>query len=116
MTATICRATAPHLAESGFTELVRDNERLFLERMLPLVERQCVALDLHRVKRIDAAGVAALIRLYCAARKAGRSFTVSNPSPHVGEILSLLGLHRILESQNTDKLPYFSTRCEESAA
>ncbi len=49
MTATICRATAPHPAESAFTELVRDNERLFLERMLPLVERRSVALDLHRV-------------------------------------------------------------------
>ncbi len=116
MAATICWATTPYLAESEFTELVRGNERLLLERMLPLVERRCVALDLHTVKRIDAAGLAALIRLYCAAREAGHTFAVSNPSPRVGEILSLVGLDRILESQNTDKLPYFSTRFEETAA
>jgi anti-anti-sigma factor len=84
--------------------------------MLPLVERRCVALDLHTVKRIDAAGLAALIGLYCAAREAGHRFTVSNPSPHVGEILSLVRLHGILESQNTNKLPYFSTRFEETTA
>ena len=116
MTATICRATIPYLTESEFTELVRGNERLLLERMLPLVERRCVALDLHRVKRIDAAGLGALIRLLCAAREAGHTFTVSNPAPRVGEILSLVGLDRVLESQNTDKLPYFSTRFEEAAA
>jgi anti-anti-sigma factor len=116
MAATICCATAPHLAESEFTELVRDNERLLLERMLPLVERRCVALDLHAVKRIDAAGLAALIRLYCAAREAGHAFTVSNPSPRVGEILSLVGLDRILESQNTEEVSYFRTQLEETAA
>ncbi len=116
MTDKIRCATVPYPVESGFAELVRDNERLLLERMLPLVERRCVALDLHTVKRIDAAGLAALIRLYCAARGAGHTFTVSNPTPHVREILALVGLREILESQNTDKLPYFSTRFEEAAA
>jgi anti-anti-sigma factor len=109
-------ATAPYPAESGFAELVRDNERLFLERMLPLVERRCVALDFHTVKRIDAAGLATLISLYCAAREAGHTFTVSNPSPHVGEILALVGLNAILESQNTENSSYCSTRFEETAA
>ena len=113
MTAAICCATAPYLAESGCTELVRGNERLLLERMLPRVERGCVSLDLHTVTRIDAAGLAALIRLYCAARDAGHCFSVFNPSPRVGEILTLVGLDRILESQNTDKVPYF---CTETAA
>ena len=77
MTAAICCATGPYLAESECTELVRGNERLLLERMLPLVERRCVSLDLHAVKRIDAAGLAALITLYCAARDAGHC----SPSP-----------------------------------
>jgi anti-anti-sigma factor len=116
MTAAICCATASYLAESGCTELVRDNERLLLERMQPLVERRCVSLDLHSVTRIDAAGLAALIKLYCAAREAGHTFTVSNPSPHVAEILALVGLERILESQNTDRFPSSSTRFEETAA
>jgi len=116
MTDKIRCATVPYPAESEFTELVRDNERLFLERMLPLVERRCVALDFHTVKRIDAAGLGALIRLLCAAREAGHTFTVSNPTPRVREILALVGLGRILESQDTGKLPYFSTQFEEAAA
>ena len=116
MTDKIRCATVPYPAESGFAELVRDNERLLLERMLPLVERRCVSLDLHTVTRIDAAGLTALIKLYCAAREAGHTFTVSNPSPHVAEILALVGLERILESQNTDRFPSSSTRFEETAA
>ena len=116
MKSTFCCATAPYLAESGFTELVKDNERLLLERMLPLVERRCVSLDLHTLTRIDAAGIAALISLYRAARDAGHTFTVSSPSPHVREILALVGLNTILQSQNTGKSPYFSTRLEETAA
>ena len=116
MTAAICCATAPYIAESGLTELVRGNERLLLERILPLVKRRCVALDLHAVRRIDAAGIAALISLYRAACGAGHTFTVSNPSPHVAEILALVGLDRILKSQNTDRFPNISTRFEETAA
>jgi anti-anti-sigma factor len=116
MTATISCATAPYLVESRLTELVKGNELLLLEQILPLVERQCVSLDLHTVTRIDAAGIAALISLYCKATEAGHMFTISNPSRHVREILSLVGLDRILESQNTGELPYFSTQFEEVAA
>ena len=116
MTAAISCATAPYLAESGLTELVRGNEQLLLERILPLVERRCVALDLHTVTRIDAAGIAALISLYCAACESGHTFTVTNPSPHVKEILALVGLDRILESQNTDRFPNFSDRFDRTAA
>ena len=96
--------------------MVRDNERLLLERMLPLVERRPVALDLHKVKRIDAAGLSALISLYRAAREAGQTFSVSNPSPHIGEILALVGLNAILQSQNADNFSYCSTRLGKNAA
>ena len=116
MTATICCASAQYLVESGLTELVRGNERLLLERFLPLVERQSVSLDLHAVRRIDAAGIATLISLYRKATEAGHMFTVSNASPRVREILSLVGLHEVLESRNTGELPYFSTRFEKAAA
>ena len=108
MTAAICCATPPYLAESGCTELIRDNQHLLLERLLPLVELRCVSLDLQTVTRIDAAGIAALISLYRTACEAGHTFAVSNLSPHVREILVLVGLDRILESQNTDNVPYFS--------
>ena len=74
------------------TELVRGNEQQFLERLQPLVRRQNVTLDLAHIARIDAAGLAALITLYCDACKAGYRFTIANPSPHVLEILAIVGL------------------------
>jgi anti-anti-sigma factor len=116
MNDTMNNATAPTVVADEFAELVRGNEQPFLERILPLVRRQTVSLDLETVARIDAAGLAALIKLYCAAREAGHGFTVSNPSPRVKEILALVGLDRILLSQNMDKFPYFSARLEETAA
>ena len=59
-----------------------------------------MTLDMSSVERIDAAGIAALISLYAGARDAGHCFTVVNPSPRVAEILALVGLERILVSQN----------------
>jgi anti-anti-sigma factor len=84
------------MAPCDMTELVRGQEEQFVDRMAPLVRQQSVALDLDRVERIDAAGIAALISLYGAARDAGHAFGVANPSAHVREILSLVGLDRIL--------------------
>jgi len=97
--------TTPHLVESGFTEIVRGNEWLVLERIMPQVKRRSVSLDLHKVKRIDAAGITALVLLYRAACEAGHRFTVSHATRHVREILVLVGLDRILGSQNTDRFP-----------
>lgn len=69
--------------------------------MKPLVRRQSVRLDFSSVERIDAAGLASLITLYCDARQAGHDFTISNPSHHVAEILSIVGLNTILNPQST---------------
>jgi anti-anti-sigma factor len=80
------------------TELVRGNEQGLLEKLLPLVRRQNVTLDLHRVRRIDAGGITALLSLHASAREAGHRFTVVNLSPHVAEMLSLVGLKPLLES------------------
>jgi anti-anti-sigma factor len=85
---------------TGLIELVRGNEQILLAELSPLVRRQNMTLDLCAVERIDAAGIAALIALYAAAREAGYRFTVANPSPHVAEILALVGLERILVSHN----------------
>ena len=60
-------------------------------------------LDLGRVERIDAAGIAALITLYRAACEAGQCFGVTNPTPHVREILELVGLDRFLLFDNGDE-------------
>jgi ABC-type transporter Mla MlaB component len=87
---------AAELAES--IELVRGQEQSFVDRLAPIVRRQSVALDMGSVERIDAAGLAALISLYCDACKAGHSFTIARPGRHVCEILKLVGLDRILLS------------------
>jgi len=98
------------------TELVRGTESALLDRMLPLVREQNVSLDLHAVSRIDAAGLTTLIRLYCAAREAGHTFAVANPSPHVAEILAMVGLEGFLLARDADKMPCFRTQFEETAA
>jgi anti-anti-sigma factor len=79
-------------------ELVRGQDKVLVERVAPLVRQQSVALDLRTVERIDAAGIAALIQLYGFARDEGHSFAVANATPHVKEILALVGLDRILLS------------------
>jgi anti-anti-sigma factor len=89
------------------TELVRGREEALLERLKPLVRTQPVTLDMRNVQRIDAAGIAALISLYCVASQAGHSFTLANATPRVEEILLLVGLDRILvhEDANAVRLP-----------
>jgi anti-anti-sigma factor len=98
------------------TELVRGNEHDLLARLIPLVRRQSVILDLGRVQRIDAAGIAALISLHANAYEAGHCFTVVNTTPHVAEILSLVGLERILVSRNAVEKSYPDSCLERPAA
>ncbi|MDE3188165.1 MAG: STAS domain-containing protein [Acidobacteriota bacterium] len=88
------------LAPGDVHELVRGQEQILLERLMPLVRQQNVILDLRHVERIDAAGIAALISLYACALNAGRDFTVSHASPRIEEILALVGLDHILLSHN----------------
>lgn len=95
-------------------ELVRGREEEFLAQLRPLVVRQNVTLDLEEMQRIDAAGVAALIALYCDACKSGYRFAIVNPSPRVNEILHMVGLDAILVSQNTEEV--FCFRLQETAA
>ena len=117
MNGTRCEETTNVAIEpSELTELVRGNEQRLLDRVAPLVRRQCVSLDLGSVERIDAAGIAALISLYGSARDAGHSFTVMNASPRVAQILSLVGLERILLSQNTVYIPHCSPQLVRHAA
>jgi len=99
-----------------FTELVRGHDQVLLDRVAPLVRRQSVSLDLSSVERIDAAGIAALISLYRAAREAGHRFTVSCATPRVVEILALVGLDRILLSQNAVMISHSGSRLRRSAA
>jgi anti-anti-sigma factor len=100
----------------ALTELVRGQDRLLLDRAMPLVRRQSLTLNLSSVQRIDASGIAALISLYRAAGEAGHRFAVSNASPRVAKILSLVGLDRILLSQNAAQASQPGPRLYRSAA
>jgi len=80
----------------GPEELVRGTEAEFLKELLPRVKRESLTLDLSRVERIDAAGIAALITLYCTAVESGRTFSVLEPSSHVRTLLKVVGLEPIL--------------------
>jgi anti-anti-sigma factor len=88
---------------SGPRELVRGREQEILEELLPLVESRSVRLDLGSIERIDAAGLAALVSLYCAALKAGHDFAVINPSRHVARILAIVGLDGILVTKTSQE-------------
>ncbi|MGA7343410.1 MAG: STAS domain-containing protein [Terracidiphilus sp.] len=102
--------------EGQMAELVRGREEALLEWVKPLLLNQSVTLDMRRVERIDAAGIAALITLYCTAREAGHRFTVSHATPRVEEILGLVGVNRLLASQNADENSQSGLCLELSAA
>jgi len=98
------------------TELVRGSEAGLVDEMTPMVRCGSVRLDLYRVERIDAAGVAALISLYRTACEAGNSFRISNPRPHVAEVLALVGVDRILLSHNARQVGQASSELAQTAA
>ncbi len=101
---------------SGIRALVRGREEEFLEALRPLVRRRSVRLDLSSIERIDAAGLAALVKLYCAAREAGHEFAVVNAPRRVARILAIVGLDRILGSQDSGAALLPRPRMETIAA
>jgi anti-anti-sigma factor len=97
-------------------ELIRGREKELLAWLLPMVRRQSVTLDLGRVRRIDAAGISALVSLYSSAQKAGHRFSVANLSPRVAEVLRLVGLERILSIHGAAWKSHSGTRLQHTAA
>ncbi|HEY1679975.1 MAG TPA: STAS domain-containing protein [Candidatus Sulfotelmatobacter sp.] len=95
---------------SGHRELIKGHEQGLVWELRPLVRRQSVWLDLGRTERIDAAGLAALVSLYCEARETGHEFAVVNPSRRVARVLAIVGLDRMIVSATPDlKLPERAT-------
>ena len=76
----------------------------------------CVKSIRQAVERIDAAGIAALISLYRLASEAGHHFSVSSASPHVVELLALVGLDRILMSHNAKQPSHSDALIAQNAA
>ena len=97
------------VAPDNMTELVRGDEQCLFQRVAPLLRERDVILDLNKIERIDAAGIAALISLYSTARTLGRSFSIKCVSPRVAELLTLVRLDEILISHNA----VFASQCEE---
>ncbi|MGO9340344.1 MAG: lipid asymmetry maintenance protein MlaB [Terracidiphilus sp.] len=95
----------PRRAVRELTELVRGQDQLLLERMTPIAQRHSLTLDFSSIRRIDAAGAAALVSLYCIASKAGHHFMVVNANERVVETLALVGLDALLVSKNANAAP-----------
>ena len=101
---------------ANLTELVRGDDQQLIKRVAPLLQTRSIALDLHCVDRIDAAGITALISLYKSARNAGHLFSIINVNGRVAEILRLVGLDHILVSHNADLESHSGACYERSAA
>jgi anti-anti-sigma factor len=101
---------------SETTEIVRGQEDKFLGQFEPMVRTHSIELDMSPVERIDAAGIALLIRLYCDAVQAGRRFTILNPRPHVLEIMAIVGIDRVLMAASSEGARGTALGMELSAA
>jgi anti-anti-sigma regulatory factor len=114
-----CRNAVTLTIEAGpngeMSELVRGREKALLEQVKPLVRDQSVLLDLRHVERIDAAGIAALITLYCEARQADHDFAIAHATPRVNEILLLVGVQHLLANDGVEALPGRSLPLELAA-
>lgn len=98
---------------SGLRDFVRGQEQKLIDELKPLVRCQSVRLDLSSVERIDAAGLAALVSLYRAAREAGHVFAVVNPSRRAARIIALAGLDRVLMPKDPEvSLPLSELRLD----
>jgi anti-anti-sigma factor len=83
---------------------------------MPLIHQQSLVLDVSPIERIDAAGIAALVTVYATACQEGHNFTICNPSRQVARILALVGLDRILLSQNAVRTSHSGPDFHRSAA
>jgi anti-anti-sigma regulatory factor len=116
MTSILGNNNALLIAPGDLHELVRGQEQEFVKRMSTIVRRQSVTLDFAQIERIDAAGIAALISLYACAKNAGHGFAVINATSHVVEVLTVVGLDRILISRNVVSAPQAAACYAQPAA
>jgi anti-anti-sigma factor len=120
MTIAMCEPTATlnvtTIDPAGAEELVRGQVAGLIERLGALVTEQSVTLDMGKVERIDAAGIAALVVLYQNAHAAGHRFRVSNVPARVQQILAVVGLERYLGSHNAVQASHCGHRGQRPAA
>ena len=97
-------------------QLVRGQDECLVERVGPLVHERDLTLDLTCVQRIDAAGIAALVALYCIGCESGHRFSVTNVSARVAQILAVVGLDQILISHNAVQSSHCGSHMQRPAA
>jgi anti-anti-sigma factor len=97
-------------------EIVRGVEHGLVEEITAHFVAGNILLDLASVKRVDAAGISALLGLYQSAHNAGRRFALSSPSRHVKEVLEIFGLERLLVSRMVIDASHSGPICGISAA
>ena len=101
---------------SGASELVRGQEQKLLDELNPLVRKQSVYLDLSSIERIDAAGLAALITLYCDACKAGHSFKFFVRAAMYGRSSRSSAWTESFCPNARTNIPLFNAQLQETAA
>ena len=108
---------APYtLVACRHAEIVRGVEHGLVEEITAHFAVGNILLDLASVKRIDAAGISALLGLYQSAQNVGRRFALSSPSRHVKEMLEMFGLERLLASRIVVEASHSGPICGISAA
>ncbi len=105
--------TIQFFESNRITELVRGNEQQLLARLQPLVRRQNVTLDLAHVARIDAAGLAALITLYCDACQSATGSAFRTPRRAFGKSLLLSGWMLSFNPKMPKKFPVSRHNCRK---
>jgi anti-anti-sigma factor len=61
-----------------------------------LASTRHITLDLHNVRKMDCAGLGALVSCMTVARQQGKSFDLCFVPPQISNMIRVTGLHRVL--------------------
>ncbi len=61
-----------------------------------LAGAQDVVVDLSHVTMCDSAGLGAIVRMHRQAIAAGQDFRLRNPHKHVGDLLAMTGINKVV--------------------
>jgi anti-sigma B factor antagonist len=88
---------AGRIALADGTAMVRDAVRMLVEQ-----RRQRIVLNLAEVDFIDSAGLGELVRMHASVRSHGGQMRIVNPSKHVGDLLRMTKLDKVLEIEASE--------------
>jgi anti-sigma B factor antagonist len=85
------------IALADGTAMVRDTVRMLVEQ-----RRQRIVLNLADVDFIDSAGLGELVRMHASVRSHGGQMRIVNPNKHVGDLLRMTKLDKVLEIEASE--------------